>query len=260
MLGDFMSKIEIFEYKDKDVLGAMVIVAFPTVGLISSIVSNFIVTNMKLELIAGIISDDFYPAAIITDGIPTPPVRIFAGDHVCGPKNECDQLVVITSELPIRTAAFSPLADKIIEWCRQKNCKIITTIEGINSQETLEEDLVVFHAVSNKNAASQLGDLPSKPFDTGMVSGLSGLLLYKGNLQDYSVTCFLAEAHAEYPDSRAAAEVLKVLDKMVPQIKMDPGPLLKEAEEIEERVKKSLAQVKPMSPAELPDSPPGMYG
>jgi uncharacterized protein len=92
-----------------------------------------------------------------------------------------------------------------------------------------------------------------------MVSGLSGLLLYKGNLKNFNVSCFLAEAHSEYPDSRSAAEVLKVLDKMLPQIKMDPEPLLKEAEEIEDRVKKAMAQIKPMSPAELPDLPAGMY-
>jgi len=40
---------------------------------------------------------------------------------------------------------------------------------------------------------------------------------------------------------------------------MDAEPLLKEAEEIEERVKKAMTQIKPMSPVELPDTPPGMY-
>ena len=74
------------------------------------------------------------------------------------------------------------------------------------------------------------------------------------------MVCLLAEAHAEYPDSRSAAEVLKVLDKMVPQIKMDPKPLLEEAGKIEEKVKAAMAQIKPLSPAELPDTPPGMYG
>ena len=29
---------------------------------------------------------------------------------------------------------------------------------------------------------------------------------------------------------------------------------------IEEKVKAAMAQIKPMSPAELPDIPPGMYG
>lgn len=255
-----MSNIIIHEYKKKDITNAMVVVSFPTVGLVSSIVANFLVTNLKLELIAGISSDDFYPAAIISDGMPTPPVRIFAGDNVCGPEDVCDQIVVITSELPIRTAAFSPLADKIIDWCKKKNSKIVTTLEGIQSRDPSGEDILVFHVASTKEAVKQLKDLPSKPFETGMVSGLSGILLYKGNLQNFDVSCLLAEAHAEYPDSRSAAELLKVLDKMVPQIKMDPEPLLKEAEQIEEKIKEAMAQIKPMSPAELPDTPPGMYG
>ena len=88
----------------------------------------------------------------------------------------------------------------------------------------------------------------------------AGLLLYKGNMKDSNVNCLLAEAHPEYPDSRSAAEVLKILDKLVPMIEMDPEPLLKEAEEIEEKVKKSMAQIKPMPPAELSDSATGMYG
>lgn len=255
-----MGTIIIHEYKKKDIKNAMVVVSFPTVGLISSIVSNFLITNMKLDLIASIESDDFYPAAIISNGMPTPPVRIYAGDHVCGPKNECDQLVVINSELPIKTSGFATLADKIIEWCNEKKCRIVTTIEGVNSLDPLGDNIMVFHVASNKAAAKQLESLPSKPFETGMVSGLSGLLLYKGNLQDFSVSCLLAEAHAEYPDSRSAAEVLKVLDKMLPQIKMDPEPLLKEAKIIEENVKKAMAQIKPKNPVEMPQIPPGMYG
>jgi uncharacterized protein len=255
-----MSNITIHEYKKKDISNAMVIVSFPTVGLVSSIVSNFLITNMKLELIAGISSNDFYPAAIISDGVPTPPVRIFAGDHECGPDNNCDQIVVITSELPIRTSAFAPLADMIIEWCEEKNCKILTTLEGIQSKDPLDDKIMVFHVASNKEAKDYLKNLPSQPFDVGMVSGLSGLLLYKGNLKNSAVSCLLAEAHSDFPDSRSAAELIKVLDKMVPQIKMDPEPLLEEAEKIEESIKDAMAQIKPMPPAELSDIPPGMYG
>ncbi len=255
-----MSEIIIHEYKKKDIENALVIVSFPTVGLVSSIAANFLVSNLKLELIAGIVSDDFYPAAIIQDGVPTPPVRIFAGDHECGPDDECDQLVVIVSELPLKTAAFSSLADKIIQWCDEKKCKLIIAIEGVNSQDPTGENIQVFHVGSNPAANKLLDKLPSKSFKIGMVSGLSGILLYKGHIIDTKVICLLAEAHSEFPDSRSAAEVLKVLDEMVPQIKMDPEPLLKEAESIEEKVKASMAQIKPISPAELPDIPPGMYG
>jgi uncharacterized protein len=255
-----MSEIIIHEYRKKDIENALAIVSFPTVGLVSSIAANFIVSNLELELIGSIISDDFYPAAIIQNGIPTPPVRIFAGDHECGPDGDCDQIVVIVSELPLKTTSYSQLADKIIEWCQQKKCKLIVTLEGVNSQDASGDNIQVFHVGSIKEVDEITKNLPSKSFELGMVSGLSGILLYKGNIKNYKVVCFLAEAHAEYPDSRSAAEMLNVLDKMVPQIKMDPKPLLEEAKNIEENVKASMAQIKPYSPAELPDTPPGMYG
>jgi len=256
-----MGEIKIHEFKKKDISNALVIVSFPTVGLISTIVANFVVTNLKLEHIASMVSEDFYPAAIVENGRPTSPVRIYAGDHVCGRDGECDQLVVITSELPIRASAFHSMADKILEWCKKRGCKVIVTLEGVNSQEKLEDDTIkVYNVCSNGKASDYLKALEVKALENGMVSGLSGILLYKANMQDYPVISLLAEAHSDFPDSRSAAKVLTLLDKMVPQIKMDPEPLLKQAKMIEEQVKKSISQIKPMSPNELPGTPPGMYG
>jgi len=255
-----MADMKIHEYKKKDVSNAMVIVSFPTVGLVSTIVANFLVSNMKLERIGAFESEDFYPAAIIQDGLPSPPVRIYAGDHVCGKDQDCDQLVVISSELPIKPSSFTALADKILAWCKAHKCKLIVTIEGINSTEPLDgKEIEVFHVGSNKVADKYLKVLSSKPLENGMVSGLSGVLLYKANMIDYPVASLLAEAHAEFPDSRSSAEVLRMLDKLVPQIKMDLDPLIKQAKLIEEQVKKSMSQIKPMAPTEMPEAQPGMY-
>jgi uncharacterized protein len=254
-----LGKIAVHEYKRRDLENAMVVISFPTVGLISTIVANFLTSSLKLELVASFSSEDFYPAAIIQNGVPTPPVRVYAGDHKCGPSGTCEQLVVITSELPVKASGYDALADKIIEWCREKKCHIVTTIEGVNSAEPLKDPIKVFHVASTPEAEEHLKNLDTKPLTTGMVSGLSGLLLYKGNIRDFSVACLLAEAHVEYPDSRSAAAVLTVLNKMLPQIKMDPEPLLKQAALIEEQVRKAMAQMKPMPPAEMPEAPPGMY-
>ena len=72
-----MPEIDIHEYKEKDVSDALAIISFPTVGVISNIVANFLIANLELELIAAFVSDEFYPAAIIHEGMPIPPVRDF---------------------------------------------------------------------------------------------------------------------------------------------------------------------------------------
>ncbi|MHC1708920.1 MAG: PAC2 family protein [Methanomassiliicoccales archaeon] len=70
-----MSEGEIFihEYDDVDLKDGMVVVGFPSVGLVSSIASNYIVRTMKLARRAAIISKHFPPFTIIHDGIPLAP-------------------------------------------------------------------------------------------------------------------------------------------------------------------------------------------
>jgi uncharacterized protein len=73
------------------------------------------------------------------------------------------------------------------------------------------------------------------------------------------VLCLLSEAHSSYPDSRAAGNLLKKLDVMLPEIKIDPEPLYKEAEEIEKKIRGFMEQSKPTAPT-IPPVPTQMYG
>ena len=93
----------------------------------------------------------------------------------------------------------------------------------------------------------------------GMITGVTGVLLYKGVLEKRDVICLLSEAHEAYPDSRSAASLVKKLDIILPGIKIDPEPLYNEAEKIEANIKKFLEQSKPTAPA-LPKTPMYMYG
>ncbi|MCL2157564.1 MAG: PAC2 family protein, partial [Methanobrevibacter sp.] len=56
-------------------------------------------------------------------------------------------------------------------------------------------------------------------------------------------TCILAETLTQYPDPRAAAEVVQSLNKLI-DIELDYKPLIQEAENIESRLKKLAEEVK----------------
>jgi uncharacterized protein len=92
-----------------------------------------------------------------------------------------------------------------------------------------------------------------------MITGVTGVLLYEGVLKKQDVICLLSEAHSAFPDSRAAGNLLKKLDVMLPEIKIDPKPLYKEAEKIEDQIRKFMEQSKPTAP-QLPPIPTQMYG
>jgi len=255
-----MDDISIFEYKKVDLTDSMLVVAFPTVGLISSIAGHFIIDSLKLEEIGSIVSRHFSPTTIIHNSIPSPPVRIYAGKKMCGPDGSCEQIAVIISEFMPPLDIIKPLTDKIFNWSKEKNCKIIVSLEGMHTvSEKKSKKYKVYGIGSNLNMKNHLKKFKIEHTQEGMITGVTGVLLYGGVLMRRDVICLLSEAHAAYPDSRAAGNLLEKLDIMLPGIKIDPDPLYKEAETIEKNIRKFMKQSKPTAPS-LPPIPSTMYG
>ena len=253
-----MDDIELIEYKDVDLSNSLLVIAFPTVGLISSIAGHFIIDSLNLEEIGAIVSKEFMPATVIHNSKPSPPVRIYAGERKCGPDGTCEQVAVIISEFMPPYNIIKPLADKILEWANGKGCKAIVALEGTHALGDRKE-MQVYGVGSNNEMISILKKHKIHETKEGMITGVNGVLLYQGALMQRDVMCLLSEAHSNYPDSRAAGNLLKKLDVMLPEIKIDPKPLYKEAEEIEKKIRQFMEQSKPTAPS-IPPIPTQMYG
>jgi uncharacterized protein len=242
-----------------DLSNSLLVVAFPTVGLISSIAGHYIIDTLKLEEIGAILSKEFMPATVIHKSKPSPPVRIYAGDRECGPDGECEQLVVIISEFMPPYNIIKPLAEIILKWAAEKGCKTVVALEGTHAVGDKKKNIKVYGVGSNIDMKNLLKKYKIEETKEGMITGVTGVLLYEGVLMQRDVICLLSEAHTSYPDSRAAGNLLKKLDIMLPEIKIDPHPLYKEAEKIEEQIKKFMEQSKPTAPS-IPPIPSQMYG
>jgi len=250
--------IQIIEYKDVDLSNAMFIEAFPTVGLVSSIAGHFIIDALKLEEIGTVTSRFFMPAAVIHNGSPSPPVRIYAGKKICGPEGTCDQIVIIISEFMLPVEIIKPLGDAILAWTKKKKCSFIVTLEGAHAVDPKKPKT---HGVGSSQKMKQV--LKSYGIEEtleGMITGITGVLLYEGTRLKRDVLCLLAEAHSSYPDSRAAAMLVETLDKMLPGIKFDVEPLYKEADEIEQKIRTFIKQAQPSAPSQYQQLPTQMYG
>ena len=253
-----MDDIEIIEYENVDLSNCLLVVAFPIVGLISSIAGHFIIDSLKLKEIGAIISKNFMPATIIHNGKPSPPVRIYAGDKQCGPDGKCEQIAVIISEFMPPYDIIKNLADKILEWTDKKGCQSIVSLEGTHAIGN-KKDFKVYGVSSNIIMKDLLKKYKIEETLEGMITGVNGVMLYEGVLKKRDVICLLSEAHESFPDSRAAGNLLEKLDVMLPGIKIDPKPLYKEAKEIENKIRQFMAQSKPTAP-QIPPIPTQMYG
>lgn len=250
--------IQIMEYKENDLSNSMLIEAFPTVGLVGSIAGHFIIDALKLEEIGMISSRYFMPAAVIHNGSPSPPVRIYSGKKICGPDGSCQQIVIIISEFMPTADIIKPLAEKILAWAKKKKLNLLVTLEGTHAIDA--KKLKTYGVGSTPKMKDLLKKYKIEETQEGMITGITGVLLYEGALMKRDILCLLAEAHSSYPDSRAAALLVETLDKMLPGIKIDPEPLYKEADDIEQKIRMFMKQAQPTAPSSYQQPAPQMYG
>ena len=250
-------------YFDKDIKfnDVLLIITHPTVGMVSSIVGNYLIDHLDLKLVGAFLSDKFYPTAVVHKGMPLPPIRIYSGAYNDDPETRFDQIVVIASDLPLDREVIYPLADRLIEWAKFNNVEAMVTVEGINREnaELVGRNISVSHVSSTESANNFLEELGTIHLENGMVGGLSGVLLAKGYIQEYPVISLLSDAHQQFPDSRSAVSVLSVLNKLVPKIDINFEPLLAEAEMVEAQIRKSLKGINQDSGRQSSSVPTGMF-
>ncbi len=247
--------IEIFIKNKVDVSGAAVVEGFPSVGLVSTLAANYLIEQLKLPKIGGMLSNQLPVTSIIRDGEPNHPVRIY-GDK---------RLVVFISEFRPPATLVQPIVDNMLEWTRQNGCDLIISAEGLPMQETEQhpEEIHVSGVASTKKGRDLLAEHKINPLNEGIITGISGVLLNEGARTDRDIVCVIADAHESYPDARAAARIVETIDELLPQIKLDTKPLYAEAEKMENEIKAALTKIQPalaghQNPLDL-EAPAGMY-
>jgi uncharacterized protein len=252
-------EIQIYELKRMDLRGATVIDGFPSVGLVSSIVANYLINALGLEQI-GIMDSHYFPTvSLIRDGQPMNPVRIYAGGGAGGHQ---DQVVVFISEFQPPPNLIKGIASAVLDWAQDQRCALLLCPEGLIIDRELaeeKEDVEVYGVGSTSRAKDVLMRNEVTIFEEGVITGVAGVLLNEGRKRDFDVISLLSEAHPDYPDARAAARVIETIDKLLLHTTLDPRPLYEEAERIEEQLKTIHRQTQaPKKPAIAPR--PSMYG
>jgi uncharacterized protein len=258
--------IEIYELKKMDIRGATVIDGFPSVGLVSSIVANYLINTLNLTQIGMMDSVYFPTVSLVRDGIPNNPVRIYAGEKVGTGPGSMDQIVVFISEFQPPPNLVKPIASMMIDWAQDQRCKMLVSPEGlVIDRESMEmeapeneAEVGVYGVGSTDWMREELKKNGVQEFTEGVITGVAGVLLNEGKRRDFNVATLLAEAHPDYPDARAAAKVMELIDKFLLHIDLDVKPLYEEAERIESQLKTIHKQT---SETKTPGQhQPSMYG
>ena len=248
--------IKIHEIGKYDLKGAVLICGFPSVGLVGTIVANFLINELKLEQI-GVIDSKYFPAiSVVKEGVPHNPMRLYAGEQVCS-DGTCNQVAVCVSEFTPPAELTKDLVNTLMDWAAKKGCTKIISAEGFDSGPKEEGKNNMIYGISSTEASRLwIEEAKVEPFTYGTVGGITGAILNDGKIRRMNVLGLLAEVNEDAPDARAAANVIKAIDELLLAIELDTEPLLKEAENLE----KEVQVVREQAPSEVSSSVPRYIG
>jgi uncharacterized protein len=236
---------------------SMLVIGFPTFGLVGSVAASYLVHAMDMKLIGHMLSDEFPPVVVMENGVVEMPVRVYATQVVCGVDNKCNQLVVVLSDIQPPVEMLNPMAEVILNWAEEREVSLVVALEGHPFRDDSMTDAKLV-AMANKSATS-IFDRYGFAKANGMVTGFTGALLLSSVERKIPVLSLVTQAHKDYPDANAAAMLLEALNPLVPLMLIDTKPLREKAVQIENEMRKNL-EVQKTSLRNLTQEPGGeMY-
>ncbi len=227
-----MQHIEYKELKPLSIKGATVLVGFPTSGLVGSIAASYLANRLEMELVGYFKSEKMPPVTAIHDYKPMPPLRVY--------KSERHNLVVVLSEIVTPISLSSEMASQISKIAEKIKSPLLITLGGISLHQ--DEESVYGISTSEELVASLEKRGQVKRVKEGATTGVAGLLLTPG-MAKTPVLSLLAETLEEQPDPKAAANVLKIVAKIL-KIKLDTSELEEEAKILSEATKEAVLSSK----------------
>lgn len=225
-----MSEFRVVKYKDMELENPTVIIGFPTIGLVGSILASYLTKEKNMKIIYGMTSPDLPPYALIHDCKPYPPIRFYG--HKAEAEEDKD-LVVITSEVAPKPEICHDMVLEIFKILNEMYVGDIFCLEGVAEFEGAETVI----CGSSDRLLEKGKELGMVGLTDGLVRGITGITLFEGDRNNRDVLAILCPANASMPDPRASAGLIEPLNTLIPGLNLESESLFKEADEMENRIR-----------------------
>ena len=200
-----------------------IVEGFPGFGLIGTVAIEYLIEHLNTEKI-GVIEVEEMPAMIaIHNNKVIEPISL----HYNKKYN-----LLFVHAINIGNNLGWKIADAIQDLAVQLSAKEIISLEGVGSPNP-DASRVFYYATKNGTRDKKLSNIANRLME-GIIVGVTGALLARSS--KVPIVALFAEAKSNLPDSKAAAEIIKVLDAYA-DLDVDPKPLLKQAQEFEKKLK-----------------------
>jgi len=226
-------EITIKELKPLNLEGGFLIDGFPSIGLTSVIATESMIQTSQFNLAGIIDSDEFPPLSIIKNGKPNHPAGIFVNDEL--------RVAAFLSHLALEEEFHRSVAKKMIEWAKNQKISLIVSSIPVKGNG-LEAEIIAVG--STESARKKIRDSGIKNLENGTIPGIPGILLNEGSLVNQDVIVLLFQSDGMNPDFRSSAKLCMAMSNLIPGASCDLVSLQKEAEKIEQEIKKNVEESK----------------
>ncbi|MBD3388025.1 MAG: hypothetical protein GF416_03160 [Candidatus Altiarchaeales archaeon] len=210
--------------------GAMVIEAFPSRGYVSTLAANQLIKKLEMDMVGHIECDKLDAIAVVHDGQPLHPIRIYHKDN----------LIVIFSELMIPFNLVHEFTAAIGDWFKElqpESAILLASVPGVSTEKEHE----IMNVSTDEGMKKKLKKMKVKGMDEGVLTGMSSSLMIKCCAHDIPATSLMVET-SYIPDVLAAASLLEIIGGLL-DMEIDVDELMEAGHEIEKKFKETLKQI-----------------
>lgn len=213
-----------------------IIQGFPGLGLVGTITTEYLLDHLDVKKIGSVWFSEMNPMVAIHGSKIVEPFGIFY--------NKKNNLVILHALTNVKGVEWK-LAEAVCEIAKKLKAKEVISLEGVASESKLDSgiaseskfgfDKTYYYSRKSSKKWGKIKGL--NQLNEGIVMGVTASLLLK--LRSTPISCIFTETTEGLPDSGAAAEIIKVLDKYL-NLNVDEKPLIKKAKDFEEKIKSIL--------------------
>ncbi|MCH8022664.1 MAG: proteasome assembly chaperone family protein [Thaumarchaeota archaeon] len=213
----------------------ILICGMPGSGYVGKLAVDYLVKELKGELIAEVYSDSFPPVVIIKrDGVAEP---IKGEIYSCKDSSTKQNLLIFTgSTQPVTAEGEYEVADTVLEFAKKANVKMVYTM-GAYILGSFVKNPKVHGTAINKDLLVGLRKHKVLVMKEGSITGMNGLLFALTQLKEMKGICLLGETSGYVVDAKASEAVLEVLNQLL-ELKVDMTALREKGKETEDFIKK----------------------
>ena len=215
----------------------VLVCGLPGMAYVGKIPVDYLIQQLKAELIGEVYSKHFPPYVIINkDGL----VELLRNEIHCL-ESDSGRFIVFLSG---NAQAFSPegqyeMVERVLDWAIEKKVKRVISIAALVTDRPFESPSV-YCSTTSSSLLEEAKVLGVQPLDQGIIGGENGLIIGLARKKNIEGICLLTETHGyqtptgEYVmDPRTAPATLNVLAKLL-NLKVDMEPMEKRITQMDE--------------------------